>query len=86
MYTDGGYKCPMETCKRGHAREKPNVSGSARARGYFQCKACVRANATIQYHPYLKERIDEIADIHYENIMGNNIRLSIENIEAMLSS
>lgn len=76
----------METCKRGHAREEPNVSGSARARGYFQCKACVRANATIQYHAHLKDRIDEIADIHYDNIMGDNVRLSMENIEAMLSS
>lgn len=77
---------PTETCKRGHAREEPNVSHRTRARGYFQCKACVRAHATVQYHPHLKDRVDEIADIHYDNIMDDNVRLNIENIEAMLSS
>lgn len=82
---DGGYKFRMETCKRGHAREEPNVSGSARARGYFQCKACVRANATVQYHASLKGRLDEIADIHYDNIMGDNVRLNMEDIAAMLT-
>lgn len=82
---DGGYKFLMETCKRGHAREEPNVSIRARDRGYFQCKACVRAHATAQYHPYLKERLDAVADIHYENLMGDNVRLSIDDIEAMLT-
>lgn len=75
----------METCKRGHAREEPNVSRRTRERGYFQCKACVRAHATVQYHPYLKDRVDEIADIHYDNIMGDNVRLNMESIGAMLT-
>lgn len=83
---DGGYKSLMETCKRGHAKDEPNASRRTRELGYFQCKSCVRAHATVQYHKHLKDRLDEIADIHYENIMGDNVRLSMDDIEAMLSS
>lgn len=82
---DGGCKSLMKTCKRGHAGKEPNISTLTRDRGYFQCKACVRAHATVQYHKYLKDRVDEIADIHYDNIMGDNVRLSMEDIEPMLT-
>lgn len=83
---DGGCKFLMETCKRGHSREEPNVSHRARDRGYFQCKACVRAHATVQYHPCLKERLDEVANIHYDNLMGDNVRLDIGEIKYRLGS
>lgn len=66
-------------CKRGHQL-------GIRAERREGCRACARASSTVRYQAYLADRIDEVADIHYKNILGENRRLRVSEIEVMLSS
>lgn len=62
-------------CKYGHDLDK---QGHDRADG---CRACARGKATVRYHKHLRRFEKEISDIHYQNLIGDNKRLLISDIE-----
>ena len=57
-------------CKSGHELGGLNSDGKDR-----ECWACRRANATVAYHKDLQPRFQEVADIHYENLLGERRRM-----------
>lgn len=73
------YLGSKRVCKRGH---QLGVH-TERSQG---CRACARASSTVRYQAHLADRIDEVADVHYRNILGENRRLRVSEIEVMLSS
>lgn len=57
-------------CKRGHRLGSPNSRGKDR-----ECLACGKAAATVRYHKDLRGHFQEVSDIHYKNILGENKRM-----------
>lgn len=57
-------------CKSGHELGGLNSDGKDR-----ECWACRRASATVKYHKDLKPRFQEVADIHYRNLLGERRRM-----------
>ena len=64
------YQAFKTHCRRGHELGGPNRREHSR-----ECLACSRGNATVRHHTDLKGKGQEVADIHYKNILGENRRM-----------
>ena len=56
-------------CKRGHELTVKNRTRSHQGAGRRLCLACHRAHSYIQYHPELRDQLQEVSDRYYEAIL-----------------
>lgn len=72
------YYTKRECCKRGHELvEKNLVPNQLKTRGGVKtCLACARAHSTVKVHVDLKGRLQEVSDIHFNNIVGEGKRMT----------
>ena len=67
-----GYYAERKECRKGHPLVEANlVPNQKRLRGGVDtCYACALAHSTIKMHKELAPFYDQVADIHYENLIS----------------
>lgn len=70
-----------EFCRRGHPYEGGNLKVRGESR---RCKACDRAHAITNYDKRFKPHFEAIANIHYENIIGEGRKIFRSEFEYLL--
>lgn len=56
-------------CPRGHVLESPNLVAAILKRGRRSCLACCRARSYTYHRPQIKNRMQEISDSYYQQII-----------------
>lgn len=69
----GHYESKRETCPRGHALVRPNLTQSSLRVGRRNCLACNRAKGFLQKKPDRKLEFRSVADSYYKKIMEGSV-------------